>query len=345
MASDRALTGLTLALVTLTACLLAACTLQTGIEQPPETPAPYDESDLMTRGAATFAASTSTPTGEAASPQPTGTVTPTSTATEPASDTAPPAASAPPEPAIDQFEVSPTSGVTTGDVLTVRWSTTSPGEPVVLCILQPIPGMGQERCLEGLAESGERTVEITEQVDGPLVLTLTVGSGDSPLTAVRRVTWDCSYRWDFDTGMDLCPARDAIITTAAAQPFERGWMFYLIDPGLYIILTSDPEPADSDGQPYYLLADPLNVTQDTSQGVIPPEGLYAPESGFGLVWRGDASGGGYQDVLGWALEREFNFTATFQCDNARSQWRFCYVTDTQGRPLVLHPLGTWKPLD
>jgi len=258
-----------------------------------------------------------------------------------ATPTAPP----PPEPAINQFEVSPMSGVTTGDDLTVRWSTASSGEPVVLCILQQIPGIGQERCLEGLAEYGERTVEITEQFDGPLILTLKVGSGDSPLTANQKVTWDCSHRWDFDTGMDLCPAQDAIITTAAAQPFEHGWMFYLVDPGLYIILTGDLDAAAIDGQPYYLLADPLNITQDTSQDSTAPEGLYAPESGFGLVWRGDASGGGYQDVLGWALAPEFNFTATFQCDNAQSQWRFCYITDTQGRPIERHPLGTWTPLE
>jgi hypothetical protein len=236
------------------------------------------------------------------------------------------------------------SGVTTGDSLTVQWATTSSGEPVSLCILQQVPGIGQERCFEDLPADGEQTIAITEPFDGPLVLTLKLGAGDNPRTAIRTVTWKCDHRWVFDTGMDLCPAEDPLVTTAAAQPFERGWMLYLVDPGLYIILTGDPDAADAAGQPYYLLADPLEITSDTAQDVIPPDGLYAPESGFGLVWRGDATGGGFQDVLGWALEPEFNYTATFQCDNARSQWRFCYVTNARGWPVALHPLGTWKPL-
>jgi hypothetical protein len=121
-------------------------------------------------------------------------------------------------------------------------------------------------------------------------------------------------------------------------------MIYLEDPGLYVILTGEPDASDLSGEPYYLQADPLEVMQDTSGEVDPPEGLYAPESGFGLVWRGDASRG-FQDELGWALEPEYNYTATFQCDNASSQWRFCYLTDARDRSIELHPLGNWKPLD
>jgi len=35
----------------------------------------------------------------------------------------------------------------------------------------------------------------------------------------------------------------------------------------------------------------------------PPPGLYAPQSGFGLVWCGDVAGSpGYRERLGWALD-------------------------------------------
>jgi hypothetical protein len=184
MASEQSHPGTKIALLTLAASLLAGCTLQFGVQPPTGTPTPYDESDLMTRGAATFEASPQTPTEETSTPQAADTETPlpADTATEiPATvtPTNPPA----PEAAIARFEVSPTDGVTTGDEVSVSWATTAPDGVVALCILQAIPGIGQERCLEDLAESGERSVSITESLDGPLILMLKVGSGDDPLTA------------------------------------------------------------------------------------------------------------------------------------------------------------------
>ncbi len=89
----------------------------------------------------------------------------------------------------------------------------------------------------------------------------------------------------------------------------------------------------------YWLYDPLTITDDTEAEVTAPEGLYAPISGFGLVWRGDVERGGYQDILGWGTGAEFGYTATFQCDVSASRWRFCYVTVPGGRTLVLHPNG------
>jgi len=59
--------------------------------------------------------------------------------------------------------------------------------------------------------------------------------------------------------------------------------------------------------------DPLEIIRDTSAEVIPPAGLYAPVSGFGLIWRGDVSQSpGYREVLGWALGPEFGYDTIFE---------------------------------
>jgi hypothetical protein len=92
--------------------------------------------------------------------------------------------------------------------------------------------------------------------------------------------------------------------------------------------------------------DPLNIVQDTSAEVQAPEGFYAPESGFGYVWRGDIGGSaGYQDNLGWALAPEFGYQTIFQCDNSLPSggrsWQFCHLLGPDGEIIVLHPLGGW----
>ena len=99
-----------------------------------------------------------------------------------------------------------------------------------------------------------------------------------------------------------------------------------------------------------ILVDPLEITRDTSGDVQAPAGLYAPQSGFGLVWRGDVAGSpGYREQLGWALEPEFGYEAALQCDDARPSggrsWQTCYLQGPDGEVIVLRALGGWTLLD
>jgi hypothetical protein len=337
------------------ALLIAGCTIEVGFEggtpTPTETltalPAATDTprgvapaTPSATRSVAT-PSETHRPTDEPtdAPARPTATPAPRSSSTPlPASPTAPPA----PQPtntpsggpAIRSFSVTPEQA-SQGDTITATWSVS--GDDVRLCLMQP--GVESEECVTDLPPEGSHAVTITDPVEGKLSVSLYVNASQPDAVAETRwVDFGCTYQWFTTPEVDLCPAMASIESPAAAQHFEGGWMLYLSDPGLYITLLT-PGGAEA---PYRLLADPLNILRDTSGEVTPPEGLYAPESGFGLVWRGDVEGSeGYREALGWATAPEFGYTAAYQCDRSASQWQFCYVTHPGGRVIVLHPLGRW----
>jgi hypothetical protein len=124
------------------------------------------------------------------------------------------------------------------------------------------------------------------------------------------------------------------------------WHVEFIKLGRYVILeeTLLYEGDVRKGVDY--IHDPLEITRDTLSEIDSPEGLYAPESGFGLVWRGDVRDSpGYRESLGWALAPEFGYEAIFQCDNAPPSggrdWRFCYLRGPNSEVIVFHPLGGW----
>lgn len=350
MSTPRHLTQITTGLLaaTLAAALLSACTLTVGVEgagadaTPMPSVTPTEEATLtQTQTATAAAAATATqtasamPTDRPASPTVRPTVIPPSGGSSSGS-----AAEAADRPRIVSFAVHATGPVHAGDQFRVGWEVEN-AEDVRLCITQIVPGAGSQRCFEDLPLQDDRVIDVTEQTDAPLLVELTADFGQpDAVSDSERIAYACRYEWFTTPAADLCPAGAPIITEAAAEPFERGYMLYLTNPGLYIVLNYDDHEAGTDGR-YYRISDPLTILDDTADRVSPPEGLYAPESGFGLVWRGDVLNGYYRTEIGWATEPEFGFTTTFQCDNATSQWQFCYVNHPSGNTIVLHPLGTW----
>jgi hypothetical protein len=135
-------------------------------------------------------------------------------------------------------------------------------------------------------------------------------------------------------------------THAAAQHFERGMMIWMEQPGEYVILKQNFEYSELQKQ-LDRIKDPLEIIRNTSADIpAPPQGLYAPESGFGLVWRGDVNGSpGYRQALGWALEPEFGYEAVYQCDpgyvSSGMFWQFCYLERPDGEVVFFHPYGGW----
>lgn len=127
-------------------------------------------------------------------------------------------------------------------------------------------------------------------------------------------------------------------------------MIWIEQLGRYFILEEALLYKEDVRKGAYYVNDPLEIIRDTLAEVRPPEGLHAPQSGFGLVWRGDVSNSpGYRESLGWALAPEFGYQAIYQCDPGQVTggrfWQRCYLT-TPGNELVfLHPLGGWYALD
>jgi hypothetical protein len=123
-------------------------------------------------------------------------------------------------------------------------------------------------------------------------------------------------------------------------------MIWLEEPGRYYILEGAPLFEGAERRRVEIIDDPLEMVRDTSSEVQAPPGLYAPVSGFGLVWRGDVAGSpGYRERLGWALEPEFGYEAVLQCDDALPSggrsWQTCYLQGPDGDIFALHPLGGW----
>ena len=123
-------------------------------------------------------------------------------------------------------------------------------------------------------------------------------------------------------------------------------MIWIEQDGRYFILEKDLLHEGHVRKQAHYLYDPLEIIRDTSGEVSPPEGLHAPESGFGLVWRGDVrSSPGYREALGWALGPEFGYDAIFQCDDALpsggQSWRTCYLKGPADEVIMLHPFGGW----
>jgi len=123
-------------------------------------------------------------------------------------------------------------------------------------------------------------------------------------------------------------------------------MIWIEQLGRYVILVETPMYEGDIRKQVYYVQDPLEITQDTSAEIEPPEGFYAPESGFGLVWRGDVSNSpGYRDSLSWALAPEFGYEAIYQCDLGQVAggrfWQRCYLTTPDNEVVFFHPLGGW----
>jgi len=313
---------------------------------------------------------TATSTTAAAVP-PTVTVSPTFTrtavtrvpASTPAAETAaptslvPPPTEASPQPQVLSFGVFPTE-VDLGDEVVLTWEAI--GERAVLCPSARFVLFTNDDC-RVVAPSGAITFTIPLEAAGFQFIhfSLTARAEDATDSSPWQVSvaLKCPLTWFFsdEPQAGICPT-EPVESAAAAQRFERGTMIWLQQPGRYYVLEDALLHEQDVRKQLGVIQDPLEVVRDTSSGVIPPEGLYAPVSGFGLLWRGDVAGiaaragdsTGYREALGWALVPEFTYDAILQCDDALPSggrsWQTCYLKGPGDEIIVLHPLGGWYRL-
>lgn len=145
-----------------------------------------------------------------------------------------------------------------------------------------------------------------------------------------------------------CTTGPAVQLEAAYQPFEHGAMLWRKGRGYLILPFNPPTQTQSGIVSFY--PDEVTIYRDTS-GVpwLPPDGLFAPVSGFGLVWRGDIfeePGYGLKPLLGWATAPEAGYTLTEQSGSMplvmgalHSASLMTYLTLPDGRLLSLSRLA------
>jgi hypothetical protein len=255
------------------------------------------------------------------------------------------------EPEIISFRVAPEE-VNPRDTVTLTWE--ARGDQATLCPSARYVLFTDEDCQQ-VPVSGSTTFLIPQEAAGfqSISFLLKVETPTWPDTAIAEVSvlFKCDRAWFFSdvAQAGVCP-QEPIRSEAAAQSFERGTMIWLEQPGRYFILDETQLYAGEDRKRLDVINDPLEITRDTSSEIHPPPGRFAPQSGFGLVWRGDvAASPGYRERLGWALEPEIGYQATFQCDDARPSggrsWQTCYLERPDGSAVLLHPLGGWYETD
>ncbi len=244
------------------------------------------------------------------------------------------------------FDVSP-ERANPGDTVMLRWQ--AQGDQAVLCpdsrytLFTPadcvdVPVLGAQSFVIPADVKGNKSIEI--------VLTV-AGAAGSSANQGTSIAMYCPQTWFFsaEPQAGVCP-QDIIRTQAAFQSFERGTMIWLKEPGRYFILKNQNVAPGDIRRPLSAIVDPLNITRNTEGSVMPPAGLFAPTSGFGLIWRGDVEGSsGFRDQLGWALQPESCYEATYQCDDATPSggrvWQTCYLSLPDGQIVALLSTGAW----
>jgi len=254
-------------------------------------------------------------------------------------------------PQIASFSVVPAE-VEPGDVVALSWE--AKGYQATICPSARYSLFTQDDCWP-VPLSGTTTFTIPVQAGGnrTIDLRLTVAAEGAAESAVWQISvaFKCHASWFFsgERPAGICPL-EPIESHAAMQRFERGTMIWVKRIGRYIIL--DEALLDEEGlwRRVAYAQDPLEIADDTSAWVAAPDGLYAPTSGFGLVWRGDVVGlPGYRETLGWALAPEFGYETIWQCDDALPSggrsWQTCALQGPEGEVIVLDPLYRWRLWD
>jgi TolB protein len=264
---------------------------------------------------------------------------------------APASGDTPATPSIDLFQAAPTVAGP-GDAITLMWEAS--GDHAIICPRAAFVLFTSQDCWQ-VPPTGETTFTIPSDVGGnrfiDLVLTVEAEDASEPAVWQVSIALKCHTKWFFtdDPQAGICPV-EPTHSYAAAQRFERGMMVWVEQLGRYFIFHETLLYDQELRKRVDYVQDPLDILRDTSAQPGPPEGLYAPESGFGLIWRGDVSGSpGYHETLGWALSPEFGYDAIYQCDgvppSGGRSWQTCHLLGPDDEVIVLHPLGGWYLLD
>jgi len=97
----------------------------------------------------------------------------------------------------------------------------------------------------------------------------------------------------------------------AEQRFEDGWMFWLQPVGQLWVLTVEQDEDEEETVRTWSVYDDTFIEGDTEidPEIVPPEGLYQPERGFGKLWRENPE---VREAVGWALEPELGHTTRYE---------------------------------
>jgi plastocyanin len=335
------------ALCLLSCLLLTACTA--GIVQRevtvPDTPAEQMVSGTSPAPTQTPAA-TPAPAAAPTSPPPVAVVAPTSAATTEADS----------EPIIHYFRASvrkatagdvavfedngswpPAKGqADPGDTVVFEWETTGAIQATLgIHLSQQVP----------VDASGTFTYETKPDQCGCVVFSLTATNGEEQAdVATIHIQFPCPTSLFFSPGQRPeccgpcanfgCP-EPAITSDAAEQHFEHGTMIWVKEQDtIYVLFEDVPSGSERAAK---LFTDEWDEGQpDHDPSLVPPDGLYQPVRGFGLVWRQNPE---VRERLGWAVDQETAFVTTVQRVPGYGRHSSTYMRALDGNVWHLQSIG------
>ncbi|MBN1875966.1 MAG: hypothetical protein JXA33_17210 [Anaerolineae bacterium] len=195
-----------------------------------------------------------------------------------------------------------------GDTLILEWNSEGATEAVLYTLLPSgqLPQSGWD-----VEPIGSYTCTIPSDAVNwsTFVLYVANAEGESVGESVY-IEVHCSESWFFDPAPEVCPTT-SIFSAAAEQHFEHGTMIWVeehwtswVDEGGWIFILYD----DVNG--WYVIKDTwYEGVPENDPSLVPPNGLYQPERGFGLVWRQQPD---IRLRLGWAVDQETGYNTTIQ---------------------------------
>jgi hypothetical protein len=132
-----------------------------------------------------------------------------------------------------------------------------------------------------------------------------------------------------------CALGEPVTVPGSYQPFEHGLMFWPGGTSDVYVLAEGAIQAGQDTDTWWLFPDIIpEGVEESDPSIVPPEGLYQPERGFGYVWRSNAF---IRDSLGWANYYEIPYDSRWQI--FENGWMFTgpvgdttYILVGQGDP-------------
>lgn len=237
------------------------------------------------------------------------------------------------------FTVAPTTTQNIGDSLVMSWEAT--GERAEVC---PIAGGPAEFACQEVPLVGSLTWVIKEEDMTYNGFGLRAWGGDQSIWNVEYVLLQCQNLrpWFLDDPPEGCPEEEAMVSYAAGQYFEHGFMIWVEETDEFYVFYEGPD--EYGWQRFHLtwgLKLKPGASEDNRVGEDPPPGLYEPVSGFGLIWRGEVDWPQVADArhrLGWATEPEHGYDTAYQCmtPSLPSLWN-CLLRGPRGDILLLYP--------
>jgi hypothetical protein len=168
--------------------------------------------------------------------------------------------------------------------------------------------------------------------DPSFTLRLWNDAGGRQVEQTLTVPWACANSYFFSPPPDRCAQQPPVTVNGAFQRFEHGRMLWLPQYGINTIHV-----LFDTGELQTYVDEWSSALPESDPSIIPPDGLFQPVRGFGLVWREVPT---IRERLGWATAAESGTSVTYQNETRLSSPAVAYMTLPDGE-IIRMTEATW----